>query len=389
MENIEELLKKYKRYEMPELIQYLKQQQREEELYRNVQKIIQKANGYDMLGIIRTLTNTQKGKEYFENNIQQFTEQLTKESVISYIRFLKENFSKELLGKIRNMLFEKCAATDIPEYIKQMGIVEEEKEHIIEKCAEDKVPNLLEELYDLKEEKYVKEHSKDIVHKCNSSYIVDLSKNWQKLDKDLFEEIYPELLKKCLGRKLPEFMENTENIDLIIEHKEELLEYMPAQNVPAYYKVLMKKNIPVSQEELMAILQKTQENAVPVLVEEVQKQQEKWIQGNISDIIQKCDPDSISHLIEVLEQNKKGKRIIEENFDNLLQKANADTVLDCIEKVKDDSEIQKMFHTRHYDFLLYLVKIIPKTEINESFFGTLIQNDKATIIKDCFQQFAF
>ena len=388
MENIEELLKKYKRYEMPELIQYLKQQQREEEIYQNVQKMIQKANGYDMLGIIKALTNTTKGKEYFKHNIEQFTQDIARESVISYIVFLKENFSEKSISTIRHILFEKCLEKDLPEYIKQMGIVEDEKKYIIEKCAEDKVPNLLEELYILNEEKYVKEHSKDIIHKCNSLYIVDLSKKWQKIDRELFEQNYAELLKKCLGRKLPELMDNTESIDLIVEYKEKLLEYMPPQNVPDYYKVLMKKNIPVSQEEVKIILQKTQENMVPILVEELQKQQGKWIQENISDIIQKCDPDSISLLIQVLKQNKKGQKIIEENFDNLLQKANADTILDCLEKVKDNLEMQKIFHERNYDFLLYLVKIIPKTEINESFFGTLIQNDKATLIKDCFQQFA-
>ena len=76
MESIEELLSKYKRYEMPELIQYLKQQKREEEVYQSVQEIIQKANGYDMLGIIRALTNTQKGKEYYTGNSKGICDKL-------------------------------------------------------------------------------------------------------------------------------------------------------------------------------------------------------------------------------------------------------------------------------------------------------------------------
>ncbi len=388
MESIEQLLEKYRRYEMPELIQYLKQQKREEELYESVQKIIEKANGYDMLGIVRAITNTRRGKEFFEKHIQEFTKELAEDSVISYILFLKENFSEEILQKVRKDLFEKCPTGDIPEYIKQMGMLEEEKEYVIEKCAEDKVANLLEELYAVKEEEYVKEHSREIVDRCNPFYIIELSESWQELDEQLFIQMYPELLRKCLGRKLPEFVANTKNLELIVAYKEDILKNMPEEYVPAYYKVLVEKNIPVSEQELMGIVEKTHEDSIPTIVEEIQEKQSSWIQDHIANIIQKCGRDSVAYLIDTLKKNEQGDKMIEENFDALLQRASTDTVLDCLERVKDNPEIQGTFYNRDYDFLLYLIKIIPKTEVNKEFFGTLLQNDKATIIKDCFQQFA-
>ena len=388
MESIEELLSKYKRYEMPELIQYLKQQKREEEVYQSVQKIIQKANGYDMLGIIRALTNTQKGKEYFEQNIEQFTQEIAKESVISYIQFLKENFSGEKIERVRHILFEKCLAKDLPEYIKQMGIVEDEKGKIIEKCAEDRISGLVEELYDLQEKEYIKEHASEFIHKCNASSIVELSKIWQRVDLQFFEQVYPELLDKCSGRKLPDLVMHTEDVKLIEKYKEALLERMPGQYVPVYYKILVQKNIPVTQEEMKKMLEKTQEDAIPAIVAEIQKNQEDWVEKNITNIIQKCGRDSISQLIKVLEQRQDGNPIVRKNFDDLLQRASADTVLDCFDMVKEDAEMKKIFQDRNYDFLLYLVKIIPKMDVDKQFFGTLIQNDKSTVIKDCFQQFA-